>query len=411
MSPDAAPTTNHCGRTLDGKYALERFVARGGYGAVYKGTHLALDCPVAVKVLKAPEHLRGPVRVAFLEAFAREARTIAKLEHPAVVRVIDFGASPMAHGAAAPWMVLEWLAGETLEGHLAQRRGAGGRTPVECLALLRVVFEALAAAHDAGVAHRDIKPANIMVASRTSSGRSTSPRRGEPLVRVMDFGIAKVMQPDEVAASGATRTQAALVAFSLPYAAPEQVSGTRTGPWTDVHALALLLTEMLTDRAPYVGDEAMGLHLEVLSSTRPTPAKFGVDVGAWEPVIAHAAAIRPAERFASAGEFLAALEATLDGATHRPFAAGAPWPDSAQRTGTTLRPVERPPAAPRHRATLVAALAVSAALVGVGVQGLGLLRLAQDFPASAPPAGEPPAPRPPAVPATPPAVAPPPARA
>lgn len=344
------------GTRLDGKYDVVETVAEGGFGVVYRGMHATLDRPVAIKVLKAPEHLQGNLRRAFLECFAQEARTIARLEHPAIVKVLDFGASPMPRGDTAPWMVLEWLTGETLEAHLHARRGAGGRTPTEVLALLRPIFEALANAHEENVAHRDIKPANVMVAraSRPNTGRGTGSRRGEPFLRILDFGIAKVMSPDEAMGTGMTRTRGALVTFSLPYAAPEQVSGMRTGPWTDVHALGLLVTELLTDRAPYRGDELMDLHLDVLSPARPTPAKFGFDVGAWEPVLQRAAALRPGDRYQDAGEFLYALEDSLPAATHT---SAAPTPSTTGRS-QTLRPMVRPsePPAPAGQGLRFAAL-------------------------------------------------------
>jgi serine/threonine protein kinase len=344
------------GTRLDGKYDVVETVAEGGFGVVYRGTHATLDRPVAVKVLKAPEHLQGNLRRAFLDCFSQEARTIARLEHPAIVKVLDFGASPMPRGDTAPWMVLEWLTGETLEAHLHARRGAGGRSPAEVLTLLRPIFEALANAHEENVAHRDIKPANVMIArsSRPNTGRGTGSRRGEPFLRILDFGIAKVMSPDEATGSGMTRTRGALVTFSLPYAAPEQVSGMRTGPWTDVHALGLLVTELLTDRAPYRGDELMDLHLDVLSPARPTPAKFGFDVGAWEPVLQRAVALRPGDRYQDAGEFLYALEESLPAATHTLVAA---TPSTTGRS-QTLRPMVRPsePPAPTGQGLRFAAL-------------------------------------------------------
>ncbi len=175
------------GVTLDGKYDVERVVAEGGFGVVYRATHCGLRRPVAIKVLRTPAHLDAAPRAPFLEKFAPEARLIADLDHPAIVRVLDFGVGPVPNGEVAPWMVLEWLDGTPLEDDLEARRGAGGRSPAEALALLRPALEALAVAHEAGVAHRDLKPANLMRARG---------RRGESVLRVLDFGIAKVMRDD-----------------------------------------------------------------------------------------------------------------------------------------------------------------------------------------------------------------------
>jgi serine/threonine protein kinase len=292
------------GTELEGKFRVERFVAEGGFAAVYQAVHLTLERPVAVKVLKTPPEFNEEARAAFIEKFAFEAKTIARISHPNIVQVLDYGASTMPSGETAPWMVLEWLTGQTLDQDLKVRRESGGRTPEEALNLLRPVFEAMAFAHEEGIAHRDIKPANMMVAQA---------RRGAQL-RLLDFGIAKIMGEDENAGSGMTKTMTAMQAFSPKYAAPEQIGGARTGPWTDVHAMGIILTEVLTDLPPYNGKDMTTRFAEALSSVRPTPLKRRVDVGAWEPVIAKATALQPTDRYADCGEFLAALESALPNA-------------------------------------------------------------------------------------------------
>ena len=323
------------GGTLDGKYDVERVVAEGGFGVVYRATHCGLRRPVAIKVLKVPENLDVALRGVFAETFAQEARLIAGLDHPAAVRVLDFGVGAMPSGAAVPWMALEWIEGTSLESALDARRGAGGRSPAEALALLRPVLEAITLAHEAGIAHRDLKPANLMVVPS---------RRGGAELRVLDFGIAKTMGDEEhVSVSGRTATHSRLQACSPPYAAPEQVSGTRTGPWTDVHALGLILTELLTDAPPYPGDDLTELYAAALSPTRPTPARVGVDVGAWEAVLVRAVAMRPAERFQHAGALLAALDAEVP--ERAPSAVTdesitTPRAGAAVKARTTLRPAE-----------------------------------------------------------------------
>ncbi len=309
------------GQRLDGKYEIEALVAQGGFAVVYRGTHLTLRKQVAVKVLRVPRELEGSARVAFLEKFALEAQTIAALDHPAIVKVIDFGTSPMPPGETAPWMVLDWLQGQTLDAELDARRGQGGRSPAECLTLLRPVFEALSYAHDEGIAHRDVKPANLMLVTN---------KRGERTARVLDFGIAKVMNGEEAPSTGLTATHNHQRTFSLFYASPEQIAGTRTGPWTDVYALALVLTEMLTDALPYRGDDVQDVYIDALSPVRPTPAKRGFDAGPWEAVLSRAVSLKPAERYPSAREFLEALEAAI--------------PDHVEHTADESSPrLKRPP--------------------------------------------------------------------
>ncbi len=209
------------GATIEGKYAVESVVAEGGFGVVYRAVHLALGREVAVKVLKTPDGMEGTRREEFIQQFAAEAKTIARLDHPSIVQVLDFGSADMPSGEPAAFMVLEWLTGKTLQDALTERRGRGGRTPAEALGLLRDVIEAVASAHEAGIAHRDLKPANIMLVSA---------RRG-PAVRLLDFGIAKVMAPDEQVAAAGTRTPGrASRPFSPHYASPEQVEPPQDRP-------------------------------------------------------------------------------------------------------------------------------------------------------------------------------------
>ena len=121
------------GTTLAGRYRVERQVAEGGFAVVYRAVQIALDRPIALKVLKTPPGLTDAARARFEHRFATEARTIGKLQHPYIVDVYDYGVSPMPLGDPAPWMALEWLEGETLEHELdpaprrgrAQRRGDG----------------------------------------------------------------------------------------------------------------------------------------------------------------------------------------------------------------------------------------------------------------------------------------------
>lgn len=309
------------GTTLDRKFRVERLVAEGGFGVLYYGTHLMLDRPIALKVLKIPPGFSESGRATFIDGFAREAKTIVRISHQNIVQVLDFGVSPMPSGPMCPWMALEWLNGPTLREVLVQRRGRGGSPPHEVLALLRPVLDALAYAHEEGIAHRDIKPANMMLV----------PTKRGNVLKLLDFGIAKAMDDGEEAGTGHTATASTLNAFSLAYAAPEQIGGSRTGPWTDVHAMGLIITEMLTDQPPYDGRERTEICVDALSSRRPTPAKRNVDAGPWESVLTTALSLRPADRFPSAVEFLRALETTLAGAMNRASMPGLfpPAPGSA----------------------------------------------------------------------------------
>lgn len=312
------------GTTLDGRFTLDAFVARGGYGAVYRGTHLALRRPVAVKVLAVPEVYEGAARARFVEAFEAEALTVAGLHHPAIVRVHDVGVTTV-EGRAHPYTVLEWIEGATLDAAL---RGAMPRSPREALALLRPVFDAIASAHEAGVVHRDLKPANVMVAPT---------RHGEVSARVLDFGLAKAFAPEERGTEGNSFTGDERASFSLSHAAPEQVGRLRTGPWTDVHALALLLVEVLVGQRAYRGETSIDLYARITARERPTPRTFDVEVGPWEAVVQRALALMPKDRHRDAAALLADLETNLDAAESAWHAARSPRPPSRATARSTSR--------------------------------------------------------------------------
>lgn len=287
------------GTILEGRFRVEHQVAEGGFGVVYRATQVALERSVALKVLKMPPELEAAAGEQFHQRFAAEAKTIARMSHPHIVGVHDFGISVMPTGREAPWMALEWLSGRTLEETLRERRGQGGQSPGQALALLRPAFQACAYAHGLGIAHRDIKPANLMLVGG--------------VLRVLDFGIAKVSTGDD--GPNGTRAMTTGMRICSPgYAAPEQIAFGRSGPWTDVHALGLLVTEVLTDAPPYAAEDVqpgMQLFEEVKSTQRPTPGRKGRDVGPWEDVLAKALALSPGERWPGAGEFLAALEQSV----------------------------------------------------------------------------------------------------
>jgi len=306
-STDTRDVFGLAGTTLEGRFLIERAVAEGGFGVVYKAQQAALERPVALKVLKTPARFEAAARQQFLASFAAEAKTIARITHPNIVLVYDFGVSSMPSGEPAAWMALEWLTGETLDDELTRRRARAeaGRTPAACLELMKPALAALSVVHAAGVAHRDLKPANIMLV----------PAPGGPTPKLMDFGIAKMMDADEAPGSGQTHTRSSQIAFSPGYASPEQISHGRSGPWTDVHAMGLMLTEMLTDRLPLEGEETSLIFQQIVDRVRPSPGKFGVSVGAWEKVLCRALAISPAERYRDASELLQALEATVTEAT------------------------------------------------------------------------------------------------
>jgi serine/threonine protein kinase len=216
---------------------------------------------------------------------------------------MDFGAVTTASGAWAPYMILEWLKGRSLAEDLAQRRRArmGGRTLDEALAILEPAAEGLSLAHQRRVAHRDVKPANIFLLEAAPDSRG-------PRVKVLDFGIAKIIRDGE-----GTGTRSPFASFTWLYAAPEQLDPRigQTGLATDVYSFALLLSELLTDRVPAEGRDVVALLKASTDPTiRPTPRQCGANVpDGIEVACRRALAVDPAARFANIGELWAALVA------------------------------------------------------------------------------------------------------
>lgn len=295
------------GELIDGKYQVDRVVGEGGFGVVYAGRHVAFDEPIAIKCLKLAS-LPDDRREMFLDAFRAEGKIMFRLSQssPAIVRAIDLGAAVSPNGSWTPYLVLEWVEGWSLEADLARRSELGlpPRSVGEALQLLEPALRGLDAAHRERVAHRDIKPANLVITDAF----------GSPTMKLLDFGVAKVMSHSAVAA-GEMSTAPGVRAFSAAYAAPEQLA-TRygaTGPWTDVFALGLVIVEVVIGRRPVEGDDLHAVFAQIVDpAVRPTPRRFGVAVpDAVERVLARAVAVDPRERFASAGELWDALAAAV----------------------------------------------------------------------------------------------------
>jgi len=291
------------------RYRLDAIVGEGGFSVVYRATHLAWRRTMAIKVLREVPGLDESRRTELLAAFHREAELLAELSErtTAIVQARDVGTLLLPSGGEAPYIVLEWLEGRTLEDVLVQERQAGTepRSLEDTLELLAPIGEALALAHERGIVHRDVKPSNVFVLSESSDGP-----RARGVVKLLDFGIAKVVEGPE---SGSRVT--AVHAFTPRYGAPEQFDKRlgRTSAATDVFAFATLLVEVLIGRPIVSSDRLFDLAQVALDeSKRPTPATFGVLVSDHvDAVFAKALAVRPADRFADMRAFVRALEEAM----------------------------------------------------------------------------------------------------
>ena len=297
------------GKLLDGKYLMQAFVSEGGFATVYRAEHIIWKKPVAIKLFSglatAPEAMRASLHEAFIQegAFLSELCT----ETASIVQPRDVGTYTAEGGSWVPYMVLEWLEGQNLDQLLEQeqRAAAGPWSMPQVIGLLAQVAMALDIAHGKGIAHRDVKPSNLfLVAAHTRAEIGT--------VKVLDFGVAKMMSDASFSASLA-RTGANVTAFTPQYAAPEQFNRDfgATGPWTDVYSLAAVAVELLTGVAPNYDLDVSQLGRAAMDEAhRPTPRALGASVtDAVEAVFTRALAVNPQARYARAGQFWFELEA------------------------------------------------------------------------------------------------------
>jgi formylglycine-generating enzyme required for sulfatase activity/serine/threonine protein kinase len=293
------------GTTIAEKYAVESVVGEGGFAIVYRATHLLWKRPVALKVFNALAAVAAEERQVLLDDFIQEGALLAELSErsAAICQARDVGMLTSPRGQAIPYMVLEWLEGRSLESLLEMERAGGRplRSLDEAIHLLEPIADALALAHKKGIAHRDVKPANVFVLEDTHGAIVG--------VKLLDFGIAKVVQGAQKMGFG--KTAGHITSFTPLYGAPEQFNRSHgaTGPWTDVFALALVVAEVVGGRVPMLGDDLVQLGFASANpAVRPTPRVLGVattdDV---EAVFLKAVAVKPEERFQTVGEMWSLL--------------------------------------------------------------------------------------------------------
>jgi serine/threonine protein kinase len=331
------------GQVLDGHFRVERCVGEGGFSTVYKGTHIGLSEPIAIKCLKLPAALGSAIVDSFVKRFRDESRLQYKLSQGNlhVVRSIASGTTiAPSTSALVPYTVLEWLEGRSLAVEFVDRRDRGlrGRPLEEVVRLLDSAVDAVAYAHAQGVVHRDLNPGNFFLA-RTSSGVR---------LKVLDFGVAKVMA-DSVLAMPSARTVGNLRMFAPAYGAPEQFDDRAgaVGPWTDVYALALVTLEALRDRTVVDGEHVGEFAMKALDrANRPTPRRLGLAVGdEVEGVFARALSVDPRERPRDAGELWGMLKHAMhvDAQSGRVSQIDPAIGARAASIGATLRMDERAP--------------------------------------------------------------------
>jgi serine/threonine-protein kinase len=324
------------GETIGERYEVEELVGHGGMSSVYKAKDSLLERHVALKIL----HDQYSSDDDFVERFKREARSVAQLQHPNIVTVIDRGEED-----GRQYIVFEYIDGENLKEHVVRK----GRLDVrEALEIALEVARGLAFAHEQGLVHRDVKPQNVLL-------------NGDGRAKVTDFGIARSVDVDGM-------TQTGTVLGTSNYIAPEQASGQRVDAHSDVYALGVVLYELLAGEVPFPGESFVAVAMKHMHE----PAPNLLDVRGDIPLRVAAAVDRalekdPEQRFPTMDAFAAELEACL-----AELERGGPEGDA------TMVIPSRQRAAPRRRKQVsrwpivigvLALLAIAAIVIGLLAAG------------------------------------------
>jgi tRNA A-37 threonylcarbamoyl transferase component Bud32 len=269
---------NLIGKDL-GRYHVIEPLGQGGMASVFKAYDTNLERFVAIKIIRSD--IAGGVDSEFLKRFQREAKSLAQLDHPYILKVLDYGEE-----GGVPYLVMPYLQGGTLKEKMGQPMPSE-----EAAALLAPIARALEYAHQQNIIHRDVKPANILIS-----------KSGAPILS--DFGIAKILVQ-----SGSTQLTAAGVGIGTPdYMAPEQWTGS-ADPRTDIYSLGVVFYQMVTGRLPFSADTPAAVLIKHLRDPLPRPKTFVPGLpDVVEQVLFKALAKEPESRFQTMGEFATTLE-------------------------------------------------------------------------------------------------------
>lgn len=232
------------------RYQINKKLGEGGMAVVYKAFDTNLERDVAIKIIKG-DQIEGSNVEQMIRRFEREVKALAKLTHPNIVHIHDYG-----RYQTKPYLIMEYLPGGTLEDKMTQ-----GQIPFrEAAQILLPIAEALSYAHKQGVLHRDVKPANIIF---TEDGKSL----------LSDFGIAKILGTNTIDESAENLTQTGMGLGTPEYMAPEQWHG-KFSPQTDIYALGVVFYEMITGRKPFIAETPAAFLLKQMMEDPPHPGEF-----------------------------------------------------------------------------------------------------------------------------------------
>jgi serine/threonine-protein kinase len=368
------------GTVLLDRVRIERPIARGGMGKVYYGEQVRMKRPCAIKILDPRMGAGGDI-AEFTRRFLLEASIAAKLTHPNVVTIYDYGEIP----DGSCFIAMEFLEGKSLSDEL---KAVGRISPDRAIHIVRQVARALREAHGLGVVHRDMKPGNVYLVRRDDD---------DDVAKVLDFGLVKENTPE----GGQDHTQFGQIMGSPRYMAPEQVQGKHVDARTDIYSVGAMFYAMLTGRPPFDKSSDLAILMAQVSEAPMPISQAAPDVmlpAGLEAVVMRCLAKDPADRYGSMEDLIAALKLRPDG-----------WA-TASDSGSMSAPRLVPPviavqAEPPPRSRLPWIMAGLVVAVGVVVAALMLregpapaVAAAAPSVAPPPPVSAPPPPAPPPAP-------------
>lgn len=269
-----------------GRYQLRRVLGKGAMGVVYEGFDPSLNRAVAVKTILKSVVIDEETAAAFSARFVREAKAAARLSHPNIVQVHDFGEQN-----DVAYLVMEFIQGRELRSCFEARERFD---TTEAVRIMGELLDALEFAHEAGVIHRDVKPANVMLDAQ---------RR----VKLADFGVARLQD-------GTDRSKGGTMVGTPAFMSPEQVSGGRVDRRSDVFSAGIVLYQLLTGEQPFKGEGAWTVAKQIMQDEPPRPSTIAMRLSpVFDQIVNRALAKKPDQRFASAKEFSSALQGALSG--------------------------------------------------------------------------------------------------
>jgi serine/threonine-protein kinase len=269
-----------------GRYQLRRVLGKGAMGVVYEGLDPSLNRAVAVKTILKSVVIDEETAATYSARFAREAKAAARLSHPNIVQVYDFGEEN-----DVAYLVMEFIQGRELRSCFEARERFDA---VEAVRIMGELLHALEFAHEAGVIHRDVKPANVMLDAQ---------RR----VKLADFGVARLQD-------GSDRSKGGTMVGTPAFMSPEQISGKKVDRRTDLFSAGVILYQLLTGEQPFKGEGAWTVAKQIMQDEPPRPSTIAGKVSpAFDQIVNKALAKNPQHRFASAKEFAAAMQGAFSG--------------------------------------------------------------------------------------------------